>query len=160
LTPLATWAERWGVTPTALAELQAIFTAPITDPGTSVEVPESEAAVQNRVRLEASRVGARLWRNNSGAVHTDDGRFLRYGICNDSAEINKTVKSSDLIGVKPMLIHAEHIGTTVGVFLAREVKPTVWKYRGTEREVAQLNFIKLVNGLGGDACFANSEGTI
>ena len=153
---IKTWAKRHGVSDAALSELVAMFN---TDPAETVQ-GESETAVQNRVRLEASRAGCRLWRNNVGAVWTDDGTFIRYGLCNDSKPMNDRTKSSDLIGIRPVLITPGHVGRVIGQFLAREVKYADWKFRGIDRENGQLNFMLLVASLGGDAQFATGEGTI
>lgn len=152
------WAKRHDVTPEALAELQALFTAPIDTPNTMNGA--SEAAVSNAVRLEASRKGVRSWRNNVGACEDKRGRLIRYGLANDSAAMNKALKSSDLIGIRPLLITPDMVGCTIGQFVAREVKRADWKFTGTERENAQLRFLELVVSLGGDACFCNDVGSI
>ena len=156
---LTQWAIRHGVSHVALAELTSIFTAPNTDP--SRVIPgASEAAVVNNVTLDASRVGARLFRNNVGACKDERGRLIRYGLCNVSKQMNDQLKSSDLIGIKPVLITDDMVGSTIGQFVAREVKHGGWQYTGTDHEVAQLRFMELAVGLGGDACFVNSEGSL
>lgn len=119
----------------------------------------SEAQVLNLVKLEAARKGIRLWRNNVGATYTLDGSFLRYGLANESTQVNKVIKSADLIGLRPVLITPEMVGTTIGQFVSREIKKTNWRYRGTEREAAQRAWIELINSVGGDADFATGEGT-
>jgi len=119
-----------------------------------------ESKIQSIIRLEASHKGCRLWRNNVGALYTKEGNFVRYGLANDSAAINKIIKSSDLIGIRPIKITQDMVGKTIGQFLSREIKKSNWKYAGTEREKAQLAWINLINSLGGDACFATGEGTI
>ena len=121
---------------------------------------KSEAVVQQDIRLEASRLGVRLWRNNSGAATDATGRLIRYGLGNDSAQINKRFKSADLIGLTPVLITPDMVGQVVGVFTAVEVKHDAW--RGTtlnERELAQKAWLELVHQSGGFAGFANSVDT-
>jgi len=153
------WAIKWGVCPEAIHDLKREFGTIDTDPkGPSAGA--SEAAVQNRVRLEVSRVGGRIWRNNVGATYTAEGSFVRYGIANDSQQMNKIIKSSDLIGLRPVTIQPHHVGRVFGLFLCREVKPENWKFSGDEHETAQLRFLELVASLGGDAAFATAEGTI
>lgn len=152
---LTQWAVRHGVSAEALAELTGIVTDPQSAP-----TGQSEAAVQQLVRLEASRLGMRLFRNNVGACKDDTGRVIRYGLCNDSAQMNKAVKSSDLIGIRPVIITPDMVGHTIGQFVAREVKRPGWSYRGTDREVAQQAFGQLVLKLGGDFKFCTGEGSL
>lgn len=120
----------------------------------------SESAVQQRVRLKASQQGRRLWRNNVGAVTDENGRHVRFGLANESVQMNKILKSSDLIGITPMIITPQMIGQFVGVFTAFEIKRENWKYTGSDRELAQLNYINLVKSLGGFAEFINSADQI
>lgn len=152
---LTQWAERHGISTEALAELTGIVTDPQSAP-----TGQSEAAVQQLVRLEASRLGMRLFRNNVGACKDDTGRVIRYGLSNDSAQMNKAIKSSDLIGIRPVIITPDMMGHTIGQFVAREVKRPGWSYRGTDREVAQQAFGQLVLKLGGDFKFCTGEGTL
>ena len=119
-----------------------------------------EATVQNLVRLEASRKGCRLWRNNVGATYTRDGAFLRYGLANESSAVNKELKSADLIGIRPIVITKEMVGMTIGQFVSREIKASNWRYTGNERERAQLQWAELILSLGGDATFAVGEGSL
>lgn len=156
---LTQWAIKWGVPYEAVEDLKREFGMVNLDPAGTTS-GASEAAVQNRVRLEASRKGCRLMRNNVGAGQMEDGTFIRWGLANDSKQMNDKIKSSDLIGVKPVVVTPAHVGHTLGIFLAREIKPENWTYTGTKREAAQLKFLELIASLGGDACFANREGTI
>ena len=128
----------------------------------------SEAGVQQYIRLEAANLGVLLWRNNSGVAGTEghtcskcgnydppNGRPVRYGLGNDSAQLNKRIKSSDLIGVTPVVITQEMVGRTLGVFTAVEVKHSDWTGRTlNERETAQLEFITLARSVGAMAGFA------
>lgn len=152
------WAIEYGIPFVAVEDLRRRLGIRSTDP---VAVSgESEAAIQTRVRLEASRKGARLFRNNVGATYDESGRFIRFGLCNDSKQMNAAVKSSDLIGLRPVMIEPRHVGSVFGQFVAREIKAATWRFTGTDREVAQLHFMEIVIALGGDAAFANSEGTL
>lgn len=154
------WAARHGVSMQALNELQALFGLhgghylPATVKGTS------EAAVQSAVRLEAARKGVRLFRNNVGALIDSRGVPVRYGLANDSKQVNEVMKSADLIGWRPLLIGPQHVGTVVGQFVSREVKEVGWRYTGTDREPAQLAWAELVTAGGGDAAFCTGEGTL
>lgn len=153
------WAIQWGIPPQALADLRARMRAVNTgEPETLTG--RSEAAVQAAVRLEASQKGAILWRNNVGGYYDESGRFIRYGLANDSKAMNQTIKSHDLVGLRPVEITLPMVGRTFGQFICREVKPGDWRYTGTKREVAQLKFADLVVSLGGDASFATGEGTL
>jgi hypothetical protein len=110
---------------------------------------KSEALVSDAIRLEAAKKGILLWRNNVGAMQDETGRVIRFGLANDSQKVNKHIKSSDLIGIRPN-----------GQFICREVKASNWQYTGTEREVAQKKFIELVLSHGGDAAFATKAGEL
>lgn len=119
-----------------------------------------EALVQAQIRLEASRVGARLWRNNVGAGTVQEtGSFVRWGLCNDSKTVNSKIKSADLIGIKPVIVTADMIGTTIGQFVSREIKRPGWKYRGDAHEQAQLRWAEIIYGLGGDAAIVTGPGS-
>lgn len=142
-TDLTAWATRHGVSPAAFRELVEMA-CPDCD-----AMAGSEMAVQNAVRLEASRKGLWLGRNNVGALQDERGRWVRFGLANDSKQMNRRIKSADLIGLRPG-----------GQFVSREVKEPGWKYTGTGREPAQLAWITLVASLGGDAAFATGEGTL
>lgn len=166
---LGAWAAKWRVPPEALAELRALSHAVASpQPGDEPEpirtgrggVSASEAWAQSAIRLEAAQKGIYLWRNNVGALKDDTGRLVRYGLANDSAQINKRLKSSDLIGLRPFLIQPEHVGRLFGQFVAREVKEPGWTFRGDDRETAQQTFIHLVQTNGGDAAFATGPGSL
>ena len=150
---LTTWATRWQIPPAALADLQQL-TGLAEPPVIPRDVPPlSEAAVSQRVRLEASKRGLRLWRNNNGAAMDADGRQIRYGLANDSASLNKRVKSHDLIGITPHVVTQADVGKTVGVFTSYEVKRGDWRFTGTEREIAQRTRLEIVLSLGGISKF-------
>jgi hypothetical protein len=154
---LTQWAVKHGVSQAALADLIDM----VTVPELSVSISgQSEAAVQNNVRLEASLNGVKLSRNNVGACKDERGRLIRYGLDNESKSVNTRFKSSDLIGIRKLLITQSMVGSHVGQFVAREVKAGDWKWRGTDREVAQLRYLMWVLSMGGDASFANGVGTL
>lgn len=146
------WAARYRIAPDALAALAALWP---TDPEGSSGAAGSEASVVAARRLAASKRGGRLWRNNKGAYKDPRGNFIRYGLCNESEAIGKKVRSSDLIGIDPILITPAHVGTVVGQFVAEECKHPGWTYKGDEHEEAQMAFLKLVNALGGRGEFVN-----
>lgn len=120
----------------------------------------NERDVQTLVRLESSRLGFPLWRNNVGAGVLQNGSFVRWGLANDSKAVNESMKSSDLVGLRPVVIMPHHVGSTIGQFVGREVKRSGWVWTGTPEEWAQANWMKLVLSLGGDAAFATGEGSL
>lgn len=120
----------------------------------------NEAAVQSLVRLEAVEKGVRLWRNNVGALIDSRGVPVRFGLANDSATLNKAIKSGDLIGWRPVLIGPEHVGMTIAQFVSRECKRPGWVYHGSPHEVAQAEWLRLVQADGGDAAFCTGVGTL
>jgi hypothetical protein len=165
---VAAWAMRHGVTLAALDELRrglGAHEASMTPggapppPGASSEAM-LEAFSQSQVRMEAPHKGVHLWRNNVGALQDKAGRWVRFGLANDSAQLNEHFKSSDLIGIRPVTITPIHVGLVIGQFVARECKRPGWAYKGTPREEAQANYIHHVQGLGGDAAFTDGPGSL
>ena len=160
MTTLYQWAQRWQVPMAAIQDLERTM-GMLPDPLAPPPHPSnSEAWVQSAVRLAASQKGVRLWRNNVGALQDTEGRWVRFGLANDSRAMNVALKSSDLIGVRPIAIGPEHIGHRIGQFCSWEIKHPTWTYSGTEREVAQSNWIRMVTALGGDAKFLTGPGAI
>lgn len=150
------WAVAWGVPFAAVEDLRRRMGLDDAPPPPEV-AGKSEAAVQASLRLAAAKAGGRLWRNNVGAGYMDDGTFLRFGLANDSAAVNKVCKSADLIGIKPVVVTPAHVGTTLGQFWSREVKAPGWRYTGTDREKGQLAWANLILSLGGDAGFSTAN---
>jgi len=150
------WAHKHNISPQAMQDLYALMgvgdiTAVTGNPGVS------EAAVQQRVRLAESRKGNRMWRNNNGACEDVNGRIIRYGLGNDSSQINTVFKSSDLIGITPHVVQQYDVGRLLGIFTSIEVKRGGWVYKGKGREGAQFNWLKLVISLGGIGRFSNGD---
>ena len=148
-TVITDWAAAHGIPPTALADLTARLTL---SEHPAAEAGCSEAAVQADIRLAASQRGDLvLWRNNSGAYQNDQGRWVRYGLNNESAQQNKRMKSADLIG-----IHRPS-----GRFVSIEVKRPGWKHRdASERDRAQAAWAATVAAMGGVALRVTSAESI
>lgn len=153
------WSARWGLPIECVADLRNnVFH--LDDPTVSGRTDLSEAGAQNLIRMEASAKGLRLWRNNNGALQDATGRWVRYGLANDSTAVNDKIKSADLIGIRPVSITTGHVGHVIGQLVSREVKPPGWRFTNTDREQAQLRWAELINRMGGDAAFATGVGTI
>lgn len=146
------WANKHNVSLAAIHELLDICdpTRTCIDSGRV----GSEAAVQSDLRIAGARKGVALWRNNSGALPDATGRFVRFGLGNDSERVNEEFKSSDLIGIWPQIITAPMVGQIIGRFLAVEVKEPGWRKPSSKREIAQANFLGHVQALGGIGLFA------
>ena len=156
---LHSWAIRYNIPPDAIRELRSILVVPTANRVSDGDAGD-EAKVQAKIRVEASRKGWLLFRNNVGAGKLDNGSFLRWGLANDSAALNSRVKSADLIGVRPVLISPRHIGRTIGQFVSVECKRAGWTYRGNDREQAQLRWAEAILGAGGHAVFATGPADI
>ena len=120
----------------------------------------TEAKTQQAVRIAVSEQGGRVWRNNVGACKDVNGRLIRYGLANDSSQLNARIKSSDLIGIKPVVITEDMVGQVIGQFISYEIKAPGWKFTGNDREVAQAAWITLINSFGGDAGFITDVGQL
>ena len=141
----------------------------------------SEAAVQTAIRIRAAELGVRPWRNNVGVAEGESGRPIRFGLANDSAQMNKRLKSGDLIGWvrRGLYPHAAGQGFSIrytdpspgtfnlAVFLSVECKREDWfkdhddpmttaRDRFNDREEAQAKWIDMVRADGGIAGFARS----
>ena len=102
----------------------------------------SEQELQQRIRLELGRGPVRLWRNNVGALRDQRGQLVSYGLCRGS---------SDLIGLRRLTIGPEHLGQSLAVFVAIEVKSE----RG-RLAAEQQQFLEVVREFGGLAGVARS----
>lgn len=98
-----------------------------------------------------------MWRNNVGALLDKRGIPVRYGLANDSKEMNARVKSADLIGVRPRVVTSADVGTTIGQFVSIECKRPGWKWTGDAHELAQLNWASLIMAAGALATFSTGE---
>jgi hypothetical protein len=152
---LISWARKHGITPAALKEL-CMMSIDVTHGGKD----ESEALVQSRIRLEAAGKGMYLYRNNRGAGQLKNGSFIRWGLCNDSEKVGDRFKSGDLIGLEPVRITSEMVGSVIGRFKSVEVKASSWKFSGTAEELAQVAWAALVNAQGGSAVIVNAAGKL
>lgn len=160
------WAIQWGVPAAAVYDLQRRLglDTPVLPPdaGAADDADTaSESRVQSLVRLEAAQKGVRLWRNNVGALMPKDSkRLVRFGLANDSEQLNDILKSADLIGWRSVRIEPAHVGCVFAQFVSREIKEEGWQYTGQEREPAQKAWADMVNAAGGDAGFATGVGTL
>jgi hypothetical protein len=157
------WAIEWGIPYAAVQDLQwrmgleghAALGLPPPPAG------KSEAYVSSLLRLEASQQGGRLFRNNVGATQDETGRLIRFGLANESKQMNKMLKSADYIGILPRRVTQEMVGQIHGIFLSREAKEPDWVFDpNDEHQAAQKRWNDLILSLGGDAGFATSAGTI
>jgi len=155
---LVEWAVKWNIPLAAVHDLQRSMG--VEDFAPPATMGASEANVQSRVRIAASKRGDRLFRNNVGAGKQEDGSFLRWGLANESKEVNLKIKSGDLIGIRRVVITPAMVGHTIGQFWSCEVKAQGWRYTGTDRERAQKAWMDMVVSLGGLASFVTDESQI
>lgn len=168
---LTDWAARWAIPAQALTELAALgHEWPVSE--VHDHAGASESNVQARVRLHAASQGVHLWRNNSGAGCVVDPKklcfqcerharsFIRWGLGNDSPNLNAVVKSADLIGWRPRVITAGMVNLTIAQFVSRECKKVGWTYKGTPEEVAQNRWHSMILAAGGDSAFTTGTETL
>ncbi len=152
MTPIQEWAKRWAIPPEALADLHDRIVSQLPDVVMRRGHPAGEDYVQAAVRLDAARQGVHLWRNNVGALVDDRGVPVRYGLANDSRQVNEVIKSADLIGWKPVVITPHMVGMRLGVFVSVECKKADWREgEDRKREAAQKEWARLVTAAGGIA---------
>lgn len=156
------WRARW---PEAARELDELLTVDAHAETNG----KSEAWAQNEARKSIGAQGAYSWRNNVGATKTKEThacpkcsfRFIvekppiRYGLANDSHQLNAKFKSGDLILAIPRKIEPHHVGTTIAQFGSVEVKKPGWHFNpNDDHEAAQAAWATLINRAGGFACFS------
>ena len=71
--------------------------------------------IKNLTMVEQSMMGGRSWINNVGAAMDQRNVKVRYGLNNRTKEENRALKSSDHIGITPVVITADMEGKTEGV---------------------------------------------
>jgi hypothetical protein len=110
--------------------------------------PKSESTVQAEVRLSAVKYELKLFRNNVGVLVDATGRPVRYGLANESKELNKKIKSGDLIGWRPVFVTEAMVGKVFAQFVSIECKGENSK-TAKARAAAQRRWAKLVQDAGG-----------
>lgn len=121
----------------------------------------SEELVQQQIRMMIAEEfpSVHCWRNNVGAAQDATGRVIRYGLMNDSKALNENFKSSDLVGIRPVMVTPEMVGSVLGVFFAIECKAGSWQTKINDpHTMAQQRFIQLVSNAGGLSGFAQTKG--
>lgn len=127
----------------------------LTPEGRAVPDGPSEARVQSQIRLEAPGKSYALWRNNSGVLMNDRGVPVRFGLGNESAAVNKVMKTGDLIGLKSVIIQPEDVGSLFARFASVEVKKP-----GGRIDPAQVAWAALVTRRGGLGLIVDREGML
>ena len=153
------WAIKHHVSMDALRELAELMASYDVTPEVS-GAPGSESRVQSQVRIEAAKAGYWLTRNNVGALRDSNGRFVRFGLANESAQQNAIIKSADLIGFRRRVIVSADIGTVIAQFVSRECKAEGWQFNpNDEHTQAQARWRDFIIASGGDACFVSGAGS-
>lgn len=100
----------------------------------------TEQQTQQAIRLALSKGPTRLWRNNTGCLRDQQGRPVRFGLCEGS---------SDLIGYTTVEVTPEMVGQRIAVFTAVEVKSPTG--RATSAQAAFLDHVRQAGGRAGIA---------
>lgn len=99
-----------------------------------------ESVLLGRIRIAASTIGARLFRNQVGQYRLESGRTIRSGL---------GAGSPDLVGWHSIQVTPEMVGRRVAVFAAIEVKAP--GNRATKAQKRWLRAIRLAGGISGVA---------
>jgi hypothetical protein len=76
---------------------------------------------------------------------------------NDSKELNRIIKSADLIGGRKVLITPEMVGQIILQFYSVECKEADWVFNPNDpHTAAQLRWAEYINSRGGYAVFATT----
>lgn len=102
----------------------------------------SETKLVREIQGELSKGDVRLFRNNTGRMQSEDGRWVQFGLCPGS---------SDLIGWRSVVVTTEMVGKKIAVFTALEVKSSTGSLT---RE--QFFFLSTVKNMGGYADMVRS----
>jgi hypothetical protein len=176
---LKRWAHEHHVGSSALVALSHVLASYDAAPApVDSDKLSSEARVQSLVRVEAAQAGYWLTRNNVGAfqdprsvicVHCGKpamgarataGRWIRYGLANESKQQNAIIKSADLIGFRRRVIIGSDVGSEIAQFVSRECKAEGWQPSPNDaHEQAQSAWRDFVNSNGGDAAFVSGPGS-
>lgn len=149
--------------PVAAAELRALLGAVPWPVVPKKGDGRSEAWAQQQVRMSVAEQGAMAWRNNVGATPAKcphcgtKQQPIRYGLANDSSELNEVIKSHDLILAIPRKIQHSDVGKVIAQFGSIETKRPGWVYSGTPEEQGQLAWATLISQLGGFTAFSTGE---
>ncbi len=101
-----------------------------------------ESDIMRLIQMKASALGARLFRNNVGALQNIQGMWVKFGL---------GVGTSDLIGWRTRVITTDMVGKSVAIFTAIEVKSQAGKLTAEQRD-----FLAAVRASGGIAIEARS----
>lgn len=103
-----------------------------------------ESDVVNRILLDTSPLGVRLWKNTRGMFLTLDGkRKVQAGL--------QAPGSSDLVGFTPVVITQQHVGSTLAILTVIEVKTDTGRASDNQK-----HFIQFILDNGGYAGIARS----
>lgn len=97
---------------------------------------KSSSDLTNKTRIEASKLGYRLFRNNVGMFYTENGTPVMCGLCKGS---------SDLIGWREIIVTSDMVGKRMAVFTAFEIKSG--KDRLKEEQKTFLNAVGKAGGI-------------
>ena len=99
-----------------------------------------ESKIQNDIRIACNTGSTRAWRNNIAKLQVR-GQWVNFGIPSKGG--------SDLIGLHTMEIQPKHIGKSVAVFVAIEVKTPTGK--PSQEQIRFIEFAKKAGAIAGIA---------